>query len=69
MQRDEEHVQGGGFFRRGNRLALELEFAELRPAHPVQVGTGVHVFEEDEESVTVFVFDWLKIHLTKVLGP
>ena len=68
MQSDEEHVQGGGLLRGRDGLALELEFTELRPADPVQVGTGVHVLQEHQQGVTVLVFDWLKIHLTKVLG-
>lgn len=68
VERDEEYVQGGGLFGGRDGLALELQFAKLRPANPVQVGTGVHVLQEHQQSVTVLVFDWLKIHLTNVLG-
>lgn len=69
MERDEKHVQGSGLFRGRDGLALELEFAKLRPANPIQVGTGTHVLQEHQQGVTVFVFDWFKIHLTEVLGP
>lgn len=68
MECDEKHVQGGGLFRGRDGLALELEFAELRPANPVQVGTGVHVLQEHYQGVTMLVFYWLKIYLAEVLG-
>ena len=68
MERDEKHVQGGGLFGGRDGFALELQFAELRPADPVQVGTGVHVLQEHDQGVAVLVFDWLEIHLAEVLG-
>lgn len=69
MELNEQNVQGSGLLRGRDGLALELEFAQLRPANAIQVGTGVHVLQEHQQSVPVLVFDWLKIYLTKVLGP
>lgn len=69
MECDEKHVQCGGLFGGGDRLALELQFTELCPPYPVQVRAGAHVLEEHQQGVTMLVFDWLEIHLTKVLGP
>lgn len=69
MECDEKHVQGSGLIGGRDGLALELEFAKLRPANPIQVGTGIHVLQEHQQGITMLVFDWLKIHLTKVLGP
>lgn len=68
MEGDEQHVQGCGLFRGRNGLAVELELAKLCPANPVQVGTCTHVLEKHQQSVPMLVSDWLKIHLTKVLG-
>lgn len=69
MEGDQQHVQGCGLLRGRYGLALELEFAKLRPANPVQVGTGIHVLQEHQQGVSMLVFDWFKVHLTKVLGP
>lgn len=68
MEGDEQHVQGCGLFGGGNGLAVELEFAKLCPANPVQVGTCTHVLKKHQQSVTMLVSDWLEIHLTEVLG-
>lgn len=68
VERDEQHVQGRRLFGGGDGLALELQLAKLRPADAVQVRTGVHVLQQHQQGVTVLVFDWLKIHLTEVLG-
>lgn len=69
MQGDEQHVQGGGLFGAGNGLALELELSELHPVNAIQVGAGVHVLEEHQQSIAVLVFDWLKVDLSEVLCP
>lgn len=68
MERNEEHVQGSGLFRRRDGLPLELEFTKLRPVYPIQVGTGIHVLQEHQQGVSMLVFNWLKINLAKVLG-
>lgn len=69
MESDEKHVQSSGLLGGRDGLALELEFTKRRPANPIQVWTGVHVLQEHQQGVTMLVFDWLVIYLTKVLGP
>lgn len=68
MEFNEQDVQGGGLLRRRDGLALQLQFAELRPANAVQVGTSAHVLQQHQQSIAVLVFDWLEIHLPEVLS-
>lgn len=68
MQCDEQHIQGCRLLRGRDGFTLQLEPAELSPAHAVQTGPRAEVSQGHQQSIAMLVLDGLEVHLAQVLG-